>query len=145
MNELEAAGINLVMVSIGTPTNGKKLVDHLAIPNLGDFLFVDPENVLYDSLSLNKGVKSTFFSPGTPFAFLKRFTEQDGMNELTEILSKWNKALFIPPKQDQAFNQGGAFLFDGEETVFAHYDESTGAHCDIQQVIDLASERLSVD
>ena len=91
MNELEAAGINLVMVSIGTPTNGKKLVDHLAIPNLGDFLFVDPENVLYDSLSLNKGVKSTFFSPGTPFAFLKRFTEQDGMKELTEILSKWNK------------------------------------------------------
>ena len=91
MNELEAAGINLVMVSIGTPTNGKKLVDHLAIPNLSDFLFVDPENVLYDSLSLNKGVRSTFFSPGTPFAFLKRFTEQDGMKELNEILPKWNK------------------------------------------------------
>ena len=55
-----------------------------------------------------------------------------------------SKAIFIPPKQDQAFNQGGAFLFDGEETVFAHYDESTGAHCDIQQVIDLAKERLLV-
>lgn len=141
MNELEASGIQLVMVSIGTPTNGKKLVDHLEIPNLADFLFVDPESALYDSLHLNKGVKSTFFSPGTPFAFLKRFTERDGTKELTQVLSKWNKAVYIPPKQDQAFNQGGAFLFDGEETVIAHYDESTGAHCDMQQVIDLAKER----
>lgn len=132
------------MVSIGTPTNGKKMADHLAIPNLGDFLFVDPENALYDSLHLNKGVKSTFFSPGTSFAFLKRFTERDGMKELNEVLSKWNKAIYIPPKQEQAFNQGGAFLFDGDETAFAHYDESTGAHCDIQQVIDLANQRVIV-
>jgi hypothetical protein len=51
-------------------------------------------------------------------------------------------ALFIPPKQDQAFNQGGTFLFDGDETIFAHYDESTGAHSDIDQVIGLAKERI---
>ena len=91
MSELEAAGIRLVMVSIGTPTNGKKLIDHLEIPNLADFLFVDPENALYDALYLNKGVKETFFSPSTPFAFLKRFTERDGMKEIYEVLSKWNK------------------------------------------------------
>ena len=53
-------------------------------------------------------------------------------------------AIYIPPKQEQAFNQGGAFLFDGDETAFAHYDESTGAHCDIQQVIDLANQRVIV-
>lgn len=93
VNELEASGIKLVMVSIGTPTNGKKLADHLEIPNLSDFLFVDPENALYDSLHLNKSVKATFFSPGTPFAFLKRFTERDGMKELNEVLSKWNKGM----------------------------------------------------
>jgi len=53
-------------------------------------------------------------------------------------------AIYMPPKQDQAFNQGGTFLFDGDETVYAHYDESTGAHSDIQQVIDLASKRANV-
>jgi len=132
------------MVSIGTPENGKKLVDHLSIPNFADYLYVDPENVLYDSLNLNKGVRSTFFSPGTPFAFLKRFTEADGTKELNEVLSKWNEAIYVPPRQDQAFNQGGTFLFDGDTTVFAHYDESTGAHSDIQQVIDLATEKVSV-
>jgi hypothetical protein len=51
-------------------------------------------------------------------------------------------AIFIPPKQDQAFNQGGTFLFDGNDTIFAHYDESTGAHSDIDQVMRLAKDRV---
>lgn len=143
MDELNGLGVKLVMVSIGKPEVGKKLVEHLAIPNLANFLFVDPENVLYDKLSLNKGVKETFFTPSTPVSFLNRFTQPGGSKELFEVLSKWNKAIYIPPKQDQAFNQGGTFLFDGEESVFAHYDESTGAHSDIQQVIDLAKERIN--
>jgi hypothetical protein len=54
-------------------------------------------------------------------------------------------AIYIPPEQDQAFNQGATFVFDDEETIFAHYDESTGAHSDIQQVIDLTKDRLSLD
>jgi hypothetical protein len=51
-------------------------------------------------------------------------------------------AVYTPPKQDQAFNQGGTFVFDGAKTIFAHYDESTGAHSDIAQVIGLAKERI---
>mmetsp|Transcript_9346 Transcript_9346/g.19593 ORF Transcript_9346/g.19593 Transcript_9346/m.19593 type:complete len:151 (+) Transcript_9346:574-1026(+) len=143
MDELNGLGVKLVMISIGKPEVGKKLVEHLAIPNLANFLFVDPENVLYDALTLNKGMKETFFTPSTPVSFLNRFTQPGGSKELFEVLSKWNKAIYIPPKQDQAFNQGGTFLFDGEESVFAHYDESTGAHSDIQQVIDLAKERIN--
>jgi len=132
------------MVSIGTPENGAKLVDHLLIPNLAEYLYVDPKNTLYDSLHLNRGVSSTFFSVGTPFAFLKRFTTRDGTKELYEVLSKWNKAIYLPPRQNQAFNQGGTFLFEGDETILAHFDESTGDHCDIQTVIDLATKRLKI-
>ena len=51
---------------------------------------------------------------------------------------RWCTAFYIPPKQDQAFNQGGTFLFDGEKTVFAHYDASTGAHSKIDDVIEMA-------
>lgn len=132
------------MVSLGTPENGKKLLDHLLIPNFADNLFVDPKNVLYDSLQLNKGIKSTFFGPGTSFAFLKRFTQPNGMKELNEVLPKWSKAIYNPPSQAQALKQGGTFVFDGDRTVFAHFDESTGAHSDIQQVIDLANDRVVV-
>ena len=80
------------MVSIGTPENGKKLVDHLSIPNLADYLYVDPKNTLYDSLNLNKGVRSLVL-PGTAFAFLKRFIEPDGTKELYEVLTKWNNGM----------------------------------------------------
>jgi hypothetical protein len=51
-------------------------------------------------------------------------------------------AIYIPPKQDQAFNQGGTFVFNGPSTIFAHYDESTGAHSDIDVVIDLAKQSV---
>jgi len=101
-------------------------------------------------------VKETFFSIGTSFSFLKRFTTRGGTQELREVLSKWNKAIYIPPKQNQAFNQGGTFIFDTSsarnkenntteqqtQTIFAHYDESTGAHSDIQQVIDIAQKAV---
>jgi hypothetical protein len=82
------------MVSIGTPKKGKTLIHHLGIANGDEYLFVDPENVLYDDLQLNRGVKETFFSISTPFAFLGRFTKEDGMEELMEVLSKWNKGVF---------------------------------------------------
>lgn len=141
MDELEAMGVRLVMVSIGVPEKGKELIDHLGFEGGEKYLHVDPENKLYDLLKLNVGVKETFFTPSTPLAFLERFTKPDGTKELLEVLSKWNKAIFVPPKQSQAFNQGGTFVFDGSTTVFAHYDESTGAHSDIKEVLGLAKER----
>jgi len=79
------------MVSIGKPQVGKELVAHLELQDGEKFLYTDPENALYDDLDLNRGVVETFFSSSTPFAFLERFTKKDGMKELTEVLSKWNK------------------------------------------------------
>lgn len=137
-DKLLANNVKLVMVSIGKPEVGKKLVAHLELKDGEQFLFVDPDNVLYDELELNRGVKSTFFSLSTPFAFLDRATSKEGMSDLLQVLSKWNKASYLPPKQSQAFNQGGTFIFDGPRTIFAHYDESTGAHADFAEVIDLA-------
>jgi hypothetical protein len=54
-------------------------------------LNLDPENTLYDALYLNRGVKETFLSVSTPFAFLDRMTKKGGMKDLAEVLSKWNK------------------------------------------------------
>jgi hypothetical protein len=59
--------------------------------------FSDPENALYDSLDLNRGVKETFFSISTPFAFLDRLTKPGGTRELVEVLSKWNKGTLVNP------------------------------------------------
>ena len=83
--------MKLVMVSIGKPEIGKRLVDHLELENGDKYLFVDPENVLYDSLMLNRGIKETFLSIETPFAFLERFTKPGGTRQLGKVLSKWSQ------------------------------------------------------
>lgn len=95
MEELNEMGVTLVLVSIGKPEIAKNLVEHLDIPNGEVYLYVDPDNTLYDALGLNKGVRETFFSPSTPMAFLDRLTKPDGMADLMGVLSKWNKGRFV--------------------------------------------------
>mmetsp|Transcript_19807 Transcript_19807/g.48659 ORF Transcript_19807/g.48659 Transcript_19807/m.48659 type:complete len:160 (+) Transcript_19807:375-854(+) len=143
--ELLAAGVNLVIVSIGKPEVGKDLVKHLGIPDGEDFLVVDPTNEAYDNLDLNRGVGATFFNPATPWAFGRRVLQGKSMlsEELSEVLSKWKDAVYIPPKQDQAFYQGGAFLFSGDQTAYAHYDEATAAHAIPDEMVDMAVKMTS--
>jgi hypothetical protein len=131
------------MVSIGVPEKGQRLIEHLEFDKGENYLFVDPENALYDALNLNFGIQRTFFNPSTPFSFLDRVTKEDGLKDLGTILSKWNKAVFIPPKQEQAFNQGGTFVFDGERAVFAHYDPSTAAHAPVDRVVEVIQSVLT--
>jgi hypothetical protein len=52
------------------------------------------------------------------------------------------KAIFIPPKQDQAFQQGATFVFSRARTLLAHYDISTGAHASLDAVIKVAKEEV---
>lgn len=127
-----------MMVSIGKAEVGKDLCDHLGIIDGEEFVFADPENTLYDDLSLNRGVQTTFFSPATPFAFRDRLFRGDSSDDLFEVLGKWKDAFYIPPKPEQAFNQGASFIFDGERTLYAHYDEATAAHALPDQMVKLA-------
>ena len=48
----------------------------------------------------------------------------------------------MPPKQEQAFLQGGTFVFDGPDLIYAHYDESTAAHANVDKVVQLAKSRV---
>lgn len=139
--------IELVLVSIGKPEAGQKLRRHLNIANGDEWIFVDPENALYDALQLNSGIETTFFSIETPFAFRDRFFgtngREDGVKDLIDILSKWKDAVHVPPKQSQAFQQGGVFVFQGKDTVFAHYDAAAGTHLEVQLALDRAVDAAS--
>lgn len=48
------------------------------------------------------------------------------------------KAVYIPPKIEQSTNHGGTFIFNGENVVFAHYDESPGTHADTYEAVSIA-------
>mmetsp|Transcript_21223 Transcript_21223/g.32467 ORF Transcript_21223/g.32467 Transcript_21223/m.32467 type:complete len:136 (+) Transcript_21223:565-972(+) len=122
---------------------GLELMGHLGIEHGEEFVFADPENAMYNDLDLNRGVVNTFFNPATPFAFKDRLFKKDGMKDLFEVIGKWNKAFFIPPKQEQAFLQGGTFVFDDGKTILAHYDPSTAAHADIDYAVKLATDSVN--
>jgi hypothetical protein len=83
------------MVSVGKPHIGNELIQHLGFQGGENHLFVDPDNELYDSLDLNRGVQRTFFNANTAFAFLDRFTRKDGTKDLGEVLSKWSQGTLL--------------------------------------------------
>lgn len=77
----------------------------------------------------------TFFNPATPYAILGRL-QQDGAKDLMSALSRWKP--WIPPEQDQAFQQGGTFVFKGCECLYQHFDQSTGDHAPLKVVLSTA-------
>jgi hypothetical protein len=44
-----------------------------------------------------------------------------------------------PPRLDQALQQGGVYVFDGDRVAFSRNDEATGAHADLGGVVDLVA------
>ena len=125
-------------MGIGTFEKAQLVADHVGYSS--DKLLADPDNLLYDALALNAGLQRTFFNPATPYAILDRLTSQK-MGDLNGVLGKWKDAFIIPPRQSQALNQGGLFVFDGEDSAFVHYDASTGAHGDLARAVAVALAR----
>lgn len=130
---LEENGIKLLCVSIGTPARAKDFVAETKFP--AELLFADPENVCYNALRLHKGWGRTFFTVNTPFSIKDRITK-DGASDLCDVLPRWKP--WLPPKSDQGLQQGGTFVFEGRKAVFEHYDEATGAHADLADVLRAA-------
>lgn len=125
---LREKGVKVYFVSIGTPERGLQFSERTGWP--ADLLLCDPENAAYSALGFKKSVAATFLSPQTPLAMWDRI-KSGNMGDLKAVLSRWIKQeLWIPPKQDQAFQQGGAVVFQGRELLFAHYDAATSAHID---------------
>mmetsp|Transcript_10439 Transcript_10439/g.21469 ORF Transcript_10439/g.21469 Transcript_10439/m.21469 type:complete len:107 (+) Transcript_10439:596-916(+) len=102
-------------------------------------------------MRLKKSVEATFFNPATPIAISRRifndpfkpwlgFRSQStpgGTSSILKVLSGWlpDGRAIIPPSQDQAFNQGGFFVFgEGGELRLAHVDRGTGDHVELERV-----------
>mmetsp|Transcript_41921 Transcript_41921/g.75545 ORF Transcript_41921/g.75545 Transcript_41921/m.75545 type:complete len:127 (-) Transcript_41921:145-525(-) len=116
-----------------------ELCKHLGIENGEEWIFADPENDAYDRLELNRGW-GTMISPATALRFKDRIFGGKGsfeFEQLFEVLGKWKDAFYLPPKLEQSTNHGGTFIFNGDDTVFAYYDESPGTHADTFDTVDM--------
>lgn len=131
---LDERGVKLLAVGIGTPKRAVEFSSHVGFPLTN--LYADPENAAYEALGLELGVASTFFQPTTPLAILDRITSDAGPGDLAAALSRWRP--WIPPKLEQGLQQGGTFVFHGQECVYEHRDVSTGAHATLADVLAAA-------
>ena len=134
---LDKHGVDLVAVSIGTSERAKDFVRETGFP--AERLFADPESAAYDALRLNKSL-ANFSQKSTPEGIMARI-QRDGAADLLGVLRRWKP--WIPPKPEQGFQQGGAFVFAladdgthsdaseiellrGAQTLYRFYDPSTG-------------------
>lgn len=133
LSETSDPTVKLITVGIGNVDRGREFCRHVGFPE--DLLYCDPENAAYDALGLKKGVQTTFFTIDTPLSILAR-AQKDNAKDLLAATKRWKP--WLPPKQDQGFQQGGAFVFEGEDLLFQHFDPSTGAHADLNTVLEVA-------
>jgi hypothetical protein len=132
--KLQQENIKLYLISIGPPPRGLEFADLTGFPS--EQLLADPDNVTYDKLQLkNTGPIATFFDPRTPLTLWKRL-RKDGLKGAREALANWKP--WIPTKKGQAYQQGGAFYFNGSELVWSHYDPATGAHAEPEEILAAA-------
>lgn len=131
----------MYLVSIGTPERGLEFVEKTGFS--ADRLLADPTSSLYSVLEMKKGVRETFFAKETPFSIWEDI-KSGRIEDLKEVMNVWTKGpLWIPPKQDQAFQQGGVMIFEGSRLLYVHKDPATGAHADLEEVVKVATEGIS--
>jgi peroxiredoxin len=132
---LDKANVRLVFVGIGTPERAKDFAARTGLPQKN--LFADAENAAHSALRLESSFAAAFLSPQTPLALAKRAAGNGGLKDLQAMLQGWEA--WQPPKGvRQALNQGGAFLFDGEECMWSHRDPATGAHAEPSEMLSRA-------
>ena len=72
----------------------------------------------------------------TPLSIGARIAK-DGAAGLRQAIGAWKP--WIPPKKGQSRQQGGCLVFGrGRHCVFEHRDAATGAHVDLDEVVQLA-------
>tara|TARA_B110000977_G_scaffold199226_2_gene286007 strand:+ start:6244 stop:6699 length:456 start_codon:yes stop_codon:yes gene_type:complete len=127
--------VELIAVSIGTPERAFDFVNETQFPS--ERLFADPDNECYSALKLNKSL-GNFSQKSTPEGLVDRF-KKDCAKDLIGVLTRWKP--WIPPKPEQGFQQGGAFVFSlnendqSIETLYAFYDPSTGVNAPFDDVL----------
>jgi len=149
---LEENGVKLLVVGIGSLESGQAFSERTGFPP--DLLLVDEseETEAYKSIgtrnsqrdpSTNKqifeGVES-MWSAATTDAIEAR--GKDDLNAITGNLFKPGiYKPMMPSTVEATLVQGASFLFKGKELLLEHYDESSGAHVTVEELLEAALSR----
>lgn len=147
---LEEGGVGLVVVGIGSLESGREfcartglaesmlLVDESA--ETAAYAAVGTRNSQRDAAKNNKQIfegVGSMWSAATTDAIEER--GKDDLNAITGSL--FNPGIYKPlmPKSIEAtLVQGASFVFDGKDALLEHYDESSGAHVPLEELLEAA-------
>jgi len=145
---LTNAGVKLLVVGIGSLESAREFSDRTGLP--AEMVLVDEskETGAYKSVGTrnsqrdNNGKQifegiSSMWSGATNDAIKERGRED--LNAITGSL--FDPGIYKPmmPKSIEAtLVQGASFVFDGKDALLEHYDESSGAHVTIEELLEAA-------
>lgn len=150
---LNKAGVKLIAVGIGSVESAREFAERAEFPL--EMLFVDDseETDVYRAIATRntqrdeqgkmvfEGVES-MWSKKTNDAIQKR-----GRDDLNAVVgSLFKPGIYKPlmprgPKaMERTFVQGATFVFDGSTTLFEHFDDASGDHADLDDVMAVATQ-----
>ena len=147
---LSGKGVKLLVVGIGSVESGSIFAERTGFPM--DMLLVDEseETEAYKSVGTRnsqrdvdnnnkqifEGVQS-MWSKATNDAIKER--GRDDLNEITGSLFKPGiYKPMMPSTIEATLVQGASFVFKGKEALLEHYDESSGAHVSVDDLLEAA-------
>ena len=155
---LEAAGVKLFVVGIGSPESAKEFSERLEFPAARLLVDDSEETEVYRAAGTRNSQrdastgKQVFEGIGSMWsAATNDAIKQRGRSDLDAVTGKpWAPGPYKPlmPKGksmmsgvEKTLVQGASFVFDGEATLLEHYDESSGAHVSVRELLDAALAR----
>mmetsp|Transcript_20479 Transcript_20479/g.39750 ORF Transcript_20479/g.39750 Transcript_20479/m.39750 type:complete len:153 (+) Transcript_20479:442-900(+) len=139
--QLQAAGVNVMVVTVASPTKAAEFVDaqaQLPLENVYCSADLDAYRALgfYDNFGAALGARNAAFLP------LQKIRErgQDGLKDMADSNKNYAKVSpvglvsgkpFAIEDAKAATQLGGAFALDGGKVVFAHRDRAVADHVDL--------------
>ncbi|MCO5549109.1 hypothetical protein L7F22_002575 [Adiantum nelumboides] len=122
--KLDAAGVKLVAIGVGTPDKARILAEKLPFPK--ENLYADPERKAYDALGLYYGLGRTFFNPASAKVLSRLDTIRKSLKGYTPDAT--------PDDRSSVLQQASLLIFKGTQMLYFRKDEGTGDHASLEDI-----------
>lgn len=141
-------GIRLVVVGIGSVESGRTFCEQTGFSANGLFVDDSKETEAYQSVGTRNSIRGkndkqifegvgSMWSQATNDAIKERGRED--LNSVTgNLFNPGPYKPLMPSSMEATFVQGASFVFEGRKTLLEHYDESSGAHVSIDDLLSAA-------
>lgn len=145
---LEGQDIPLLVVGIGSVESGRSFAAQLDFPLHNLLVDTSEETEAFRSIGTRnsqrdadtgkqmfEGVES-MWSQATTDGIEDR--GKDDLKAITgNIFNPGPYKPLMPTNMEASFVQGASFVFEGKDSLLEHYDESSGAHVSIEELLDV--------